>query len=248
MKKLLLGISSVVLINTSYANPSIVVLDSRDRVIFVQSDSCNMRFDYDECDNVICEHRGESSIEYKYSDSGELQKLGNEEFKYDSLGRLTYKSGNSIQYNEYNMMSNFNAFKYFYDTKSGLRSSKEVNGASISFVLDDFGRVIEEKNESNDVISSIEWNGDLPYIYHYGGKVYRYLCNAHGDVVALVDEDGVEVNSYSYDVFGKLISEEETIPNAIRYRHEYYDAESGMYYLRGRYYVGLLHLILQRTE
>ncbi len=86
------------------------------------------------------------------------------------------------------------------------------------------------------MISSIEWNGDLPYIYHYGGKVYRYLCNAHGDVVALVDEDGVEVNSYSYDVFGKLISEEETIPNAIRYRHEYYDAESGMYYLRGRYY------------
>jgi len=39
MKKLLLGISSVILINTSYADPSIVVLDSRERVVFVQSDS-----------------------------------------------------------------------------------------------------------------------------------------------------------------------------------------------------------------
>lgn len=180
------------LINTSYADPSIVALDSRDRVVFVHSDSCNMRFDYDKCDNILCERRGESLIEYKYSDSGELRKLGNEEFKYDNLGRLIYKSGNSIQYNEYNMMSNFNAFKYFYDAKSGLRLAKELDGTSISFVLDDFGRVIEERNKSNDVISSIEWNGDLPYIYRYGGNVYRYLCNAHGDVVALVDEAGIK--------------------------------------------------------
>ena len=38
------------------------------------------------------------------------------------------------------------------------------------------------------------------------------------------------------NVWGQLLESNETVPNAIRYNHEYYDTESGFYYLRGRYY------------
>jgi RHS repeat-associated protein len=57
-----------------------------------------------------------------------------------------------------------------------------------------------------------------------------------GDVVALKDSNGKVVNRYSYDVWGNLTSSQETVENPIRSRGEYYDSESGFYYLRGRYY------------
>lgn len=37
-------------------------------------------------------------------------------------------------------------------------------------------------------------------------------------------------------IYGGKIESNEIIPNTIRYNHEYYDEESGFYYLRGRYY------------
>ena len=39
-----------------------------------------------------------------------------------------------------------------------------------------------------------------------------------------------------HDIWFQLLESNETVPNAIRYNHEYYDTESGFYYLRGRYY------------
>jgi RHS repeat-associated protein len=55
-------------------------------------------------------------------------------------------------------------------------------------------------------------------------------------VVGLVDEDGKVVNRYSYDEWGNLMASKEEIDNPIRYSGEYYDEETGLYYLRARYY------------
>lgn len=43
------------------------------------------------------------------------------------------------------------------------------------------------------------------------GKMCRqYVYNGHGDVVALVDEQGNVAESYAYDAFGQLTSFSET--------------------------------------
>jgi RHS repeat-associated protein len=55
-------------------------------------------------------------------------------------------------------------------------------------------------------------------------------------VVQVLDVNGIVVNSYSYDEWGNITSKTETIENPIRYAGEYYDEESGLYYLRARYY------------
>lgn len=44
------------------------------------------------------------------------------------------------------------------------------------------------------------------------------------------------MNAYEYDIFGNPILTIETHANAIRYSGEFYDAETGLYYLRARYY------------
>ncbi|KOA20843.1 tRNA nuclease WapA precursor [Clostridium homopropionicum DSM 5847] len=58
----------------------------------------------------------------------------------------------------------------------------------------------------------------------------------------MYDKDGVQVVSYFYDSWGKLISIDGTmkdsvgIKNPYRYRGYRYDTETGLYYLQSRYY------------
>ncbi|MBH8598635.1 MULTISPECIES: RHS repeat-associated core domain-containing protein [unclassified Thermoactinomyces] len=71
-----------------------------------------------------------------------------------------------------------------------------------------------------------------------GGKTYFYQLNGHGDVVALTDSTGAVVNTYTYDAFGKLVSQTGTVVNPYTYAGYRYDKETGLYYLQSRYYMG----------
>ena len=76
----------------------------------------------------------------------------------------------------------------------------------------------------------------------YEGKYYFYVKNLQGDIVSIVDESGTAIVNYSYDSWGRLLqiegSKKDTIGilNPFRYRGCYYDTETGMYYLKNRYY------------
>lgn len=62
------------------------------------------------------------------------------------------------------------------------------------------------------------------------------------DVIALIDDAGETVVEYKYSSWGKILSitgrKASTIGkiNPFRYRGYYYDEETGMYYLKNRYY------------
>ncbi|MCD1258178.1 hypothetical protein B5M42_004905 [Paenibacillus athensensis] len=62
------------------------------------------------------------------------------------------------------------------------------------------------------------------------------LYNGHGDVVAVKDSSGSTLKTYEYDIWGNLTSETETMPQPFRYAGEPQDDESGLIYLRARYY------------
>lgn len=77
--------------------------------------------------------------------------------------------------------------------------------------------------------------------YTYGHRLlysddYKYVLNAHGDVVALLNSDGETVKEYDYDAFGNELNPSATDTNPFRYCAEYFDVESGQIYLRNRYY------------
>ena len=67
-----------------------------------------------------------------------------------------------------------------------------------------------------------------------GKNVYRY--NGHGDVIAVINEEGEVIASYYYDSFGVEVRSAGSIENPYRYSGEYVDEESGLIYLRYRYY------------
>lgn len=63
-----------------------------------------------------------------------------------------------------------------------------------------------------------------------------FLFNGHGDVVHTVNDVGMVENNYDYDIFGTPTLTIEQYACAIRYAGEFYDSETGLYYLRSRYY------------
>ena len=76
----------------------------------------------------------------------------------------------------------------------------------------------------------------------YNDVDYFYVYNLQGDVVALIDANGTQVVEYSYDAWGNPISKTGSLAatigtlNPFRYRGYVYDEETGLYYLKERYY------------
>ncbi len=62
------------------------------------------------------------------------------------------------------------------------------------------------------------------------------IYNGHGDVTALIDENGEVANRYDYDVWGNFTQKEETVANPFTYFGQTYDETIGLFYLRARYY------------
>lgn len=78
------------------------------------------------------------------------------------------------------------------------------------------------------------------YISRKQNSTTGYLFkNAHGDVLAAYSNTSNKLADYSYTAWGEQRSVNETSSftnNPLRYCGEYYDCESGMTYLRARYY------------
>ena len=81
--------------------------------------------------------------------------------------------------------------------------------------------------------------------------------NLQGDVVKLVDSTGAVCAEYSYDAWGKCLSQTTATScavsdladrNPIRYRGYYYDAETGWYYLQSRYYDPIVKRFINADE
>ena len=83
-----------------------------------------------------------------------------------------------------------------------------------------------------------------PAKINFNGTMYTYLHNLQGDIVGIVDSEGALVVEYKYDAWGKPIStwtltaeyQALAVCNPFRYREYVYDEETGLYYLRSRYY------------
>ena len=84
----------------------------------------------------------------------------------------------------------------------------------------------------------------MPAMVKFNGALYSYVHNLQGDIVGIVDSAGSLVVEYKYDAWGKptlvrtLTAAYEALAelNPFRYRGYVFDEETGLYYLRSRYY------------
>ena len=121
-----------------------------------------------------------------------------------------------------------------YDPE-GLRYELWENGKLSRFIFS--GReVVAEVDANNSLKAAIVRGHEILAQKDARDNSYYYLNNAHGDVVGLMDAAGNMVDSYKYDAFGNIFEAKEQIPNRFRYAGEQFDAVTGQYYLRARFY------------
>jgi len=128
----------------------------------------------------------------------------------------------------------------FVYNENGLRVKKTVNGVVTDYTL--HGKNVVHMTRESDELHFFYDAQNRPAVVVYNGVPYAYVKNLQGDVIAILDAAGNVVVSYVYDAWGAPIGKSgsmaETLGmlNPFRYRGYVFDEETGLYYLRSRYY------------
>ena len=128
----------------------------------------------------------------------------------------------------------------FVYNADGLRVQKTVNGVATKYTL--HGKNIVHMTSGTDELHFFYDAQNRPAVVVYNGVPYAYVKSLQGDIVAILDENGNTVVSYGYDAWGAPLwctgELAETLGKVqpFRYRGYVFDEETGLYYLRSRYY------------
>lgn len=70
-----------------------------------------------------------------------------------------------------------------------------------------------------------------------GGQTYYAAQDAAGNVIGMIDRNFMSAkDTYRYQPFGTMDQNDQNVPTSLRWKGLLYDAESGRYYVRARYY------------
>ncbi len=140
---------------------------------------------------------------------------------------------------------------YTYNDE-GIRTSKDVGGVLHTYTLD--GSTIVAEEFGNYLFVYLYDETGAPVGIQYRQKsdaaevfsTYVFEKNLQGDIIAIYNESGTKIASYTYDAWGNFtltytsgISATDRVAatnNPFRYRGYYFDSETGLYYLQSRYY------------
>ena len=154
---------------------------------------------------------------------------------HDGVWAYTWENGRQLR----RMACDATIAEFVYNA-DGLRVQKTVNGVATNYTL--HGKNIVHMTKGNAELHFWYDAQNRPAIVEFNGTKYGYLYNLQGDVIGLIDSANTEVVKYTYDAWGKPLSvigsQANTIGyyNPFRYRGYVYDVETGLYYLRSRYY------------
>lgn len=222
--------------------------DSNGNITSVTDASGITDYKYDKLDRLIQVKRptGET-IDYTYDARGNRKTLVEDDSLLQFARELTYTFN---LWDQLKTITEGNVTTEFEYEMQGLRLYKKTttgttNGTGnqpvtekVRYAYNNNGQVISEANESNQAIASYVWGPDRMLAKRDAStnQKYYYLYNGHGDVVQIVNENGTKVNSYQYDEWGNIQQQTEGIKNSFKYAGEIQDEETGLYYLRARYY------------
>ncbi len=165
--------------------------------------------------------------------SGEASDL----FEYDTDGQLTNLQQTGLVLGSPQVTLDV---RYYYDPL-GRRIAKEINGIR-SVYLYDGERLIEEldhRDLSRRVYVHGRGNNEpLAVIDRVGGETHFYHHDRLGSVRGLTDETGGLSQLYVYDAFGSLVQELASgLYQPFGFIARERDRESGLTFMRARYYV-----------
>ena len=198
------------------------------------------RFAYADTTNPL------ETVTYTYGDANWRDKLtavNGSTIRYDAIGNplsdgtwtYTWQNGRQLQ-----KMQKSGVTAEFVYNADGLRVQKTVNGVATKYTL--HGKNIVHMTSGTDELHFFYDAQNRPAVVVYNNVPYAYVKNLQGDVIAILDAAGNVVVSYVYDAWGAPIGKSGSMAETLgtvqpfRYRGYVFDEETGLYYLRSRYY------------
>ena len=212
---------------------------------------------YDQGGNIL------NKVAYPFTEGNVETAVHTDTYTYDNANwrdQLTAYNGTPITYDAIgNPLSDGTWTNIWQHGRQLAQTSKD--GETVSFVYNEDGLRVQKTATSTgttkyilhgkNIVHLTNGNDELHFFYdaqgrvavvEYNGTAYRYVHNLQGDVVALIDAEGNKVAEYWYDAWGKPLSKTGLMAETLgsiqpfRYRGYVWDEETGLYYLRLRYY------------
>jgi RHS repeat-associated protein len=182
---------------------------------------------------------------YTYNDADQLGSENGVTYTYDLNGNQASKtdSGGTTTYSyDYDdrmikVTSPTGTTNYAYDV-DGNRIEASTATETVKYLVDTnrgLSQVVAEYKPDGALIASYTYAEDLISMTR-GGHTYWYPFDGLGSTRMLTDEGGTVTDSYDYDAFGNLIARTGTTVNPFLFTGQQFDADSGFYHLRARYY------------
>ena len=201
-------------------------------------------FSYNKADNRTASHL---SGTYHYDNANRLLEDAVFTYAYNPAGMLiqkTQKANQAVTKYSYDPEGQLLGIEfpdggnvvYKYDGL-GRRIEKNVRGQSTRYVYD-VDDIVSEHDVSNSVVATYTHGAgtDEPLIMERGGQKYFYHQDSIGNTRFLTGASGAVVQSYVYDSYGNIVAQTGSLISPYTYTGREFDAESGLYYYRARYY------------
>jgi len=209
------------------------------------SDKSFEKYIYDGAGNRLAKITQEEKIEYEYDHLNRLTRAGETFFDYDRSGNLSKKRCKDketlFNYDATGKLTSWydgqNRVIFDYDGE-GRRISKIVNGKKIFFINDPAApltRVLLEKDENGTTLKRYVYGLSRLFSNQSSGTQFFLYDHPGKNVSCLVNKKQQVSESFCYDAFG-CRNEKSALQNPYGYVGEEYDEETGLLYLRNRYY------------
>ena len=214
-------------------------------------------FNYDQGGNIL------SKVAYPFTEGEVGAAIHTDTYTYGNANwkdQLTAYNDVPITYDAIGNPLSDGIWTYIWQHGRQLAQTSK-DGETVSFVYNEDGLRVQKTATSTgttkyilhgkSIVHLTNGNDELHFFYDAQGRVavvefngtpYRYVHNLQGDIVALVDGNGEKVVEYWYDAWGKPTVKVGSMSSTLgtvqpfRYRGYVWDEETGLYYLRSRYY------------
>ncbi len=179
------------------------------------------------------------ALSYNVNELNQYIEIEGQTNTFDTNGNLTSDGLCSYVFSPENRLTTVtsasNTVSYSYDGL-GRRIEKNVNGTETGFVYNGTELIAEYDTNGSLTRRYIFGPGlDQPVMMKTGANQYYYHQDHLNSVVALSNSAGNRVETYAYSSFGEP-SQVSGLGNPFMYTGREYESETGLSYLRERYY------------
>jgi RHS repeat-associated protein len=222
----------------------------------LSGDAGNHAYDYDPLYRLTnVNYPTGTDLSYSYDGNGNRLTANTDDYTYDVADQLQLIEALAFDYDENGNQTDKGSDTFTYDYENRLTESVVSSVTSTSTYNGDGLRMSLEVDDGSPTTTDYQWdtNRSLPVILNDGTNRYVYgldlisaidgsnnvkyfMYDGLGSTTEIVNDVGTVSAAYSYDVFGTVRAQSAAPSNPWLFTGEQRDADSGLYYLRARYY------------